>query len=359
MPPTNASPQETSQAPSVAPSAPAGYPPYLWGTGAVVGGIALLAGVYFFVLPKAGDGGVSKVYHVGILNALDYFAPTIDGFKQKMTELGSVEGKNIVYDIQKAPAPVGNQAILKKFVDDKVDLILSFPTEASLEAKEVTAGTGIPVVFADAAIEGNTLIESLRSPGGNVTGVRFPVPEIATNRLEILHELVPQATRIWIPFLKDYPTVAPSLAAIQPLADSLRITLIEAPFSTPDEVKAYLDAHDKNPDMDAILLIPEPISILPPFIDPIYAFADVHKIPVAGIVLQDGDTGPAFSFMLDVFSVGELAAPLADKIFKGTSAGSIPVVTSESVFEINYKVTQKLGLVVSESLLSIADRVVR
>ena len=171
--------------------------------------------------------------------------------------------------------------------------------------------------------------------------------------------MVPQATRIWIPFLKDYPTVAPSLAAIQPLADSLRITLIEAPFSTPDEVKAYLDAHDKNPDMDAILLIPEPISILPPFIDPIYAFADVHKIPVAGIVLQDGDTGPAFSFMLDVFSVGELAAPLADKIFKGTSAGSIPVVTSESVFEINYKVTQKLGLVVSESLLSIADRVVR
>ena len=132
MPPTNASPQETSQAPSVAPSAPAGYPPYLWWTGAVVVVIALLAGVYFFVLPKAGDGGVSKVNHVGILNALDYFAPTIDGFKQKMTELGYVEGKNIVYDIQKAPAPVGNQAILKKFVDDKVDLILSFPTEASL-----------------------------------------------------------------------------------------------------------------------------------------------------------------------------------------------------------------------------------
>src|SRR6185436_784516 len=144
-----------------------------------------------------------KVYHIGILSGLDFFATTTDGFKAEMTKLGYVEGQNIVYDIQKTNFDSSReQQILDKFVADKVDLIFVFPTEASLAAKKATQGTSIPVLFANAFIEGNDLVKSVREPGGNVTGVRFPGPDIAVKRLEILHELVPQAKRIWVPYQK-------------------------------------------------------------------------------------------------------------------------------------------------------------
>jgi hypothetical protein len=47
-------------------------------------------------------GATSKVYRVGSLSGLDYFANTADSFKAKMAELGYVEGKNIVHDLQNA-----------------------------------------------------------------------------------------------------------------------------------------------------------------------------------------------------------------------------------------------------------------
>src|SRR5215510_2409605 len=74
----------------------------------------------------------TKVYRVGILSGLDVFITTVDGFKTKMTELGYIEGQNITYDLQKTNSDrEAEKRILQKFVDDKVDLILVFPSEAA------------------------------------------------------------------------------------------------------------------------------------------------------------------------------------------------------------------------------------
>ena len=69
-----------------------------------------------------------KVYQVGILSGLGFFANTADSFKAKMAELGYVEGQNIIYDVQKTNVDSAAEAkILDKFVADQVDLILYFP----------------------------------------------------------------------------------------------------------------------------------------------------------------------------------------------------------------------------------------
>jgi putative ABC transport system substrate-binding protein len=309
-------------------------------------------------MPTQKDADASKTYRVGVLNALDYFAPSIDGFKEQMTALGYDEGTDIVYDVQRGEKPVGNKDILNKFVSDHVDLIVVFPTEASLEAKEVTRGTNVPIISLNAAFEVGNLVDGIQHPGGNLTGVRFPIPEVAAKRVEVLHEIAPKATRILIPYLKDYPTAPPSIKAAHTIADPRGLTIIEAPFSTPDELHAYLASNEANPEFDAILYVPEPISIIPPFADQIQAFADEHKIPVAGVGLTDTDRGAAFSLIPNAKNVGALAAPLADKIFHGTPPGDIPIVTPDAVFEINFKVIERLGLTVSEGLLSTASRIV-
>ena len=58
-------------------------------------------------------------------------------------------------------------------------------------------------------------------------------------------------------------------------------------------------------------------------------------------------------------STGEQAALLVDKVLKGTCAGTIPVVTSESDLQINMKATQAMGVKVPDGLLKMANEIIR
>jgi putative ABC transport system substrate-binding protein len=295
-----------------------------------------------------------KVYRVGILSGLDFFFDTADGFKAKMTELGYVEGKNIIYDIQKTNFdPEEEQRILKKFVADKVDLIFVFPTEVTLAAKAATQGTDVPVLFAQCFIEGSDLIKSIREPGGNITGVRYPASDLAVKGLETLHEIAPQAKRIWVPYLQGYPSVPSQLEAMRPVAASLGVTLVEVPVTSTAEVEADLQARAKADDLDidAILTIYEPVATWADAVAVITKFAAKHQLPIGNQVV--------FRIVVDNVQVGRQAAPLADKILKGTPAGTIPVASADPILVINYTEAQQLGLTVPESLLGKADKIIR
>jgi putative tryptophan/tyrosine transport system substrate-binding protein len=318
--------------------------------------------VAILVLGGCSTAPATKVYHVGILSGLDYFADTADSFKAKMTELGYAEGKNIVYDVQKTNFdPAAEARILNKFVADKVDLIFVFPTEASLEAKQAIQGTDIPVVFANAFIEQGGLVNSVREPGGNVTGVRFPGTDIAIKRMEILRELAPQAKRLWVPYQKGYPNVPPQLEALRPAAAAAGVTLVEAPFANVAELQADLQARTNSADigMDAILMIPEPLLVTPGAFPAIGQFAAEHKLLAGGTLIIAGDYSSVFGVISDNGAVGQQAAALADKILKGTTAGTLPVVSPESFLKINYKAAQALKLTVPDGLLRQAAEVIR
>lgn len=303
-----------------------------------------------------------RVYHVGILSGTDAFLPVADGFKAKMAELGYVEGKNIIYDLQKTNAdPAAEQRAVRKFMDDKVDLIFTFPTEPTVTAKNVTRGTNIPVVFAYAGIEGANLVNNVREPGGNITGVRFPGPEQMNKRLEILLEIAPSVKRVWIGYDKNYPNTAPALAGLRPLALSRGVTLVEVPAATIGELKADLDARNKSADigLDAMILMPDTFNHHPDGWAAISKFGAEHKVPIGGSFPYTVEQGAVFGNANDLVNVGALAAPLADKIFKGVPTGTIPVVTPEQELWINYRVAKELGLNVSEGLLNTAKRIIR
>ena len=136
--------------------------------------IIVLVVVYIF-LSSCSERKEEKVYRIGVLwTGGEFLSDILDSFKEKMTELGYTEDKNIFYDVYMAPKPVGNEEVVQKYVDEKVDLIFSFATEATIEAKKVAAGSEIPVVFTCTFIEGTGLVESVSNPRGNITGVRYP-----------------------------------------------------------------------------------------------------------------------------------------------------------------------------------------
>jgi putative ABC transport system substrate-binding protein len=303
-----------------------------------------------------------EVKRVSILVGIEAFSDIAEGFKTKMTELGYREGENIVYDVQRAHFDMAlYRGILARFVTDKVDLIFAFPSEASLEAKQAAFKTNIPVVFAIAGIEGNDLVASIRHPGGNITGVRYPGPDLVAKRFEILMELAPSIKRLYVPYDPNYPNSPPSLAALRSVASSYGVTLVESQVHSIEDIQAAFESQAQSADigMDAIQILPELITQTPAGWQIISEFAFEHNLPLVGSMLASAQSGGIFSYCVDFFEVGMLAAPLADKIFKGTPAGTIPVATPEAHLWLNYNVIQRLGLSAPEGLLNRADKIIR
>jgi putative ABC transport system substrate-binding protein len=323
---------------------------------------ALLLGIVGVAVLLGGCRLKSKVCTVGILTDNSNFQAIGDGFKVKMTNLGYVMGKNIVYieqPLSSDPADLQRQA--KALVDQKVDLIFSFPAPETAAAYAAARGTSIPVVCAYAQLDGTHMIKNVREPGGNLTGVRYPGPETVSKRLETMMEIAPNAKRIWIGYDKNGPNTAIALGALRPLAASLGVTLVEVPVSAKEGLAADLSAraHLADIGLDAILIMPDDFNASPDGFAVLSKFASDHHIPIAGGLPTMIQNGAVFANGPDLATIGNLAAVSAAEILKGIPAGTIPVITPDQNLYINYRTAKALGLTLSEGLLAQAIKVIR
>jgi putative tryptophan/tyrosine transport system substrate-binding protein len=318
------------------------------------------------ILPCLGLSGCGarrpKTWKVGILSAPASFLIIADGFKARMTELGYEEGRTISYDVQGvAPEASEMERVVRDFVANRVDLVLSLTTGPSLAAKTGTRGTRIPVVFAFAGVEDNDLVQSIQQPGGNLTGVRFPGPEQIAKRLEYLLAIAPRVRRVWVGYQKGYPNCEPALHSLRTLAASRGVTLVEVPVAALEELEADLAARRKaaDPGVDAIILMPDPLNHSTAGWALLNAWGAEMHIPIAGSFRYTVEQGALFGNSNDLSGVGAMAATLADRIFRGAFAGTLPVLTPEDDLVINQGVAERLGLTIPRDLLSMAVEVIR
>ena len=119
--------------------------------------------------------------------------PWTAAFVQRLRELGWIEGRNIAIEYRWAEGRDERFAeIAAEFIRLKVDVILTYATPSSIAAKKATAV--IPIVFAAAGDPvGTGLVVSLARPGGNVTGLSIQQTDLASKRLEMLREVLPQS----------------------------------------------------------------------------------------------------------------------------------------------------------------------
>lgn len=303
----------------------------------------------------------SKVYRIGILDGNNFFSDTTEGLKEGMAELGYVEGRNIGYEIHRSDIDIASyRRVVQKFVDDKMDLIFSFPTEASLETKDVATGSGVPVVFAVVNVEDNNIIDSVRQPGGNITGVRYPGPDLAIKRLEILHEILPKVKEVVVCFQESYPVVPGQLKILRPAAESMGIHLVEVPAESLEELRSGLEAlNTAATPVEAVLLIDGPLATDPHSFKIIAEFARNRGILTGGLSQSVDGYETVYGIAIDAFATGKQAALLIDKVLKGTPAGAVPVISSESYLQINYREAKRLGIDIGQGLLIQADKIVQ
>src|SRR5262249_4473274 len=141
----------------------------------------------------------AKMPTIGFINSesSDGYAQRLRGFRQGLKEVGYVEGENVAIEYRWADGqPDRLPALAAELVRRQAAAVVA-PGSMSLALAMKEAISAIPVVFlvgADPVRFG--LVASLARPGGNLTGVNMFAQEIATKRLNVLHELVPSAVRV-------------------------------------------------------------------------------------------------------------------------------------------------------------------
>ena len=156
-----------------------------------------------------------------------YGAVLVDAFRQELSKLGWIEGKNITIEYRFAEQ---KSERLSELTADLVRLKCRSDRgrrdAAALTAKKAT--TIIPIVMmtsSDPVRQG--LVASLARPGGNVTGLSALTDELNTKRLEILKDAVPKLARVGLLQLPGSVTSDLQLKELSPAAVALKLKLEE------------------------------------------------------------------------------------------------------------------------------------
>ena len=160
--------------------------------------VRTLCAVLFAVCSSAQAQPTGKVARIGFLDnsTASGVAVLLDAFRQELSKLGWIEGKNITIEYRFAEQkPERVLELAAELVRLKVDLIVVTAGAAVFAAKSAT--TTIPIVMTSTTDPvGEGLVASLARPGGNITGLSGLANELNTKRLEVLKDAVPRLSRV-------------------------------------------------------------------------------------------------------------------------------------------------------------------
>jgi putative ABC transport system substrate-binding protein len=303
-----------------------------------------------------------KVARIGILDpsTASGSAVLVEAFRQELSKLGWIEGKNITIEYRFAEQ---KNELLPKLATDlvrlKVDLIVTANTPSALAAKKAT--TSIPIVMANASDPvGAGLVLSLARPGGNVTGFSGLATELNTKRLEILKDAVPKLARVGLLWASGRRGVGGELQLKELRAAALALKLNLEEIETQLDAKGFESAFQtaKQKRVGAIMTV----STRRFYAERkrIVELADKHRLPTIYFQKEFVDEGGLMSYGVDFVDLYRRAAVYVDKILKGAKPADLPVQQATKFeFVINLKAAKQIGLTIPPNVLARADRVIR
>jgi putative ABC transport system substrate-binding protein len=304
-----------------------------------------------------------KVSRLGYLSITDAAtdSPRADGIRLALRELGYIEGQNIAIEYRYAE---GKNDRLPELAADlvhlKVDIIVVAAGDTTIRAARNATKT-IPIVMWGAGVDPVEagFVESLAHPGGNVTGLTLLARELGGKRLELLKEAVPKLARVAV--LYD-PANRPSLHEVKELlpADARALKLTIQPWeirAVDDFEKVFAALNKQRPDGLYVLGVG---GLMRPNEKRIAAFALKSRLPSVYGSREAVEAGGLMSYLADRADSYRRVAYYVDRILKGAKPADLPV-EQPTKFEllINLKTAKQIGLIIPQSMLYRADKVIK
>jgi putative ABC transport system substrate-binding protein len=321
--------------------------------------ITLLAGTAVIASSPIAFAQQPALPVVGYLNtrAANEDLDLLDGFRQGLGQAGYVEGRNVAIEYRWADGqPKRLPALAADLVHRRVGVIAALSGSSAAQAAKVLTST-IPVVFVtggDPIFVG--LVASLNRPGGNVTGVAMLSTELTPKKLELLHELLPNAKVMALlvnPNIKDSKNMA-GLAIEAAHVFGLELHVLHASAD-----QDFDGVFAKLAELRASALLVSNNAFLNTRFEQIAARALSAGIATVFGQREAAAAGGLMSYGDSLKDSYRLAGVFTGRILAGEKPADLPVQQATKVeLTINLKTAKTLGLTVPASLLARADEVI-
>jgi putative ABC transport system substrate-binding protein len=277
-------------------------------------------------------------------------------FVQGMNQAGYVEGRNVAVEYRWANGQYDQlPAIAADLVRRQVAVIGVISPVGALAAKQATTST--PIVFAvgsDPVRDG--LVGSLSRPGGNITGATFFANLLDAKRVELLHQLVPEAKVIVALLNTKNANFELERDETQKAVRALGLEFVLLQATNEREID---DSFVTVAQQRAVALFVAGDAFLGSRADQIVKLAARYAVPTSFALREQMAAGGLMSYGASLTETVRQAGNYVGRILKGEKAGDLPVQQpTKFEFILNMKTAKALGLTVPYSIQLLADEVI-
>jgi putative tryptophan/tyrosine transport system substrate-binding protein len=285
------------------------------------------------------------------------WAYLVAAFREGLSQSGYVEGRNVAIEYRWADEQNDRlPELAADLVRRQVSVIALVGLQAALAAKAATATIPIVILIAADPVQLG-LVASLGRPGGNITGVTSLHLEVAPKLLELLHELVPNATAMALLVNPANSAQAESnTTEAQVAAHRLGLKLhvlhanaereFDAAFASLVQLRA-----------GALVIGPDPLFLARS--EQLGALAFRHAIPAICPYREFAAAGGLTSYGTNISHLFRQVGIYTGRILKGEKSADLPVEQAVKLdLVINLKAAKALGLDVPMSMLMRVDEVI-
>jgi len=293
------------------------------------------------LLAACGGGGAknnatsSKKYKIGVSQIVEHpsLNAAFDGFKKALEDAGI----DVEYDVQIAQGDNSvNTTIATNLVSADVDLIFANSTPSAQAAASAT--TDIPIIFTSVTdAVGAELVDSMESPGGNVTGTIDAHPDAITNTMKFLKEEL-GAKNVGMVFNSGEQNSRAQVDAVKEMLKDMDMTVVEASVATSADVKQATESLLGKVDSMYIITDNTVVSAL----ESVISVANDNEIPMMVGEFDSVKRGGLAAYGFEYFDIGYEAGQMAVKILTGESKPAVLPV----------QIPQKLKLIMNKDTAS-------
>ena len=325
-------------------------------------GVRLTASVILVLALLASSLGAraqpaGKAYRIGYLETGAARPRPWEAFRERLRELGYVEGQTVAFETRAADGRLDRlPSLATELVRLKVDVIVTAGSPAARAAKDTT--TSVPIVMATGGDPvGLGLVTSLARPGANVTGLTTLSRELSGKRLEVLKETVPRVSRMGLLWHRTSDIDALTRRETEEAARTLGIPLSTQGVDGPDEFDRALGAIVADRAGAAL------VATSPMFLGHRRQLAELalrHRLPLMFAFREYAEAGGLMAYGPSYVELFQRAAGYVDKILRGAKPGDLPI-EQPTTFELvlNLRTAKALGLTIPPAIRARADELIQ